>query len=277
MTLNNFFKKIWRNSWLRGESLIGRSKPYNLARFLAQQCSSIATPCCTKNRRCESSRVTSPLVLRDALLSEVIARDVSLSCWEASEIVREENEGRLGREWENTFSFSRLPPPFLFRPHSTIWAPGTGSRRRKGGLPLMAYKGRLQAYEREGISLVELYKRVGKCVIWVCERDKRVNRWLMSYLKHSAFTAVKTDAKFEIRYVKGLSSLLSHVSGASSCQDIPPISLSIRFSFTFRFSLPPPARGQAFIRDLAVQCLATKWQQNGGKIRSASSKTLTYS
>ena len=41
----------------------------------------------------------------------------------------------------------------------------------------------------------------------------------MSYLKDSAFTAVKTDAKFEIRYVKGLSSLLSHVSGASSCQD----------------------------------------------------------
>ena len=40
----------------------------------------------------------------------------------------------------------------------------------------MAYKGRLQAYEREGISSVELYKRVGKSVIWVCERDKRVNR-----------------------------------------------------------------------------------------------------
>ena len=40
----------------------------------------------------------------------------------------------------------------------------------------MAYKGRLQACEREGISLVELYKRVGKCVICVCERDKRVNR-----------------------------------------------------------------------------------------------------
>ena len=58
----------------------------------------------------------------------------------------------------------------------------------------------------------------------------------MSYLKDSAFTAVKTDAKFEIRYVKGLSSLLSHVSGASSCQDVPPISLSIHFSFTFRFS-----------------------------------------
>ena len=29
---------------------------------------------------------------------------------------------------------------------------------------------RLQAYERAGISLVEVYKRVGKSVIWVCER-----------------------------------------------------------------------------------------------------------
>ena len=40
----------------------------------------------------------------------------------------------------------------------------------------MAYTGRLQAYERKGISLVELCKRAGKSVIWVCERDKRVNR-----------------------------------------------------------------------------------------------------
>ena len=30
---------------------------------------------------------------------------------------------------------------------------------------------RLQAYEREGISLAEVYKRVGKSVIWFCERD----------------------------------------------------------------------------------------------------------
>jgi len=45
----------------------------------------------------------------------------------------------------------------------------------------MAYTGRLQAYEREGISLVEVYKRVGKSVVWGCERDRerdreRVNR-----------------------------------------------------------------------------------------------------
>ena len=29
---------------------------------------------------------------------------------------------------------------------------------------------RLQVYERVGISLVEVYKRGGKSVIWVCER-----------------------------------------------------------------------------------------------------------
>ena len=32
---------------------------------------------------------------------------------------------------------------------------------------------RLQAYEREGISLAEVYKRVGKSVIWFCERDQK--------------------------------------------------------------------------------------------------------
>ena len=32
---------------------------------------------------------------------------------------------------------------------------------------------RLQAYERVGISLVEVYKRVGKSIIWVCERAQR--------------------------------------------------------------------------------------------------------
>ena len=30
-----------------------------------QHCSNIATLCCAKNRRCESSRVTSPLALHD--------------------------------------------------------------------------------------------------------------------------------------------------------------------------------------------------------------------
>ena len=32
---------------------------------------------------------------------------------------------------------------------------------------------RLQVYERGGISLVEEYKRVGKSVIWVCERAQK--------------------------------------------------------------------------------------------------------
>ena len=57
-------------------------------------------------------------MLRDALLSEVIARDVSLSCWEASEIVREENEGRLGESERTLFPSLDSAPPFFFRPHS---------------------------------------------------------------------------------------------------------------------------------------------------------------
>ena len=50
-------------------------------------------------------------------------------------------------------------------------------------LPMMAYmwrlrpKGgaffRLQVYERVEISLVVVYKRVGKSVIWVCERAQK--------------------------------------------------------------------------------------------------------
>ena len=35
---------------------------------------------------------------------------------------------------------------------------------------------RFQVYESEGISLVEVYERVGKSVIWVCERPKEPNR-----------------------------------------------------------------------------------------------------
>ena len=35
---------------------------------------------------------------------------------------------------------------------------------------------RLQVYERVGISLVAVYKKVGKSVIWVCERAKRAKR-----------------------------------------------------------------------------------------------------
>ena len=32
---------------------------------------------------------------------------------------------------------------------------------------------RLRVYDRVGISLVEIYKRVGKFVIWVCERAQK--------------------------------------------------------------------------------------------------------
>ena len=62
------------------------------------------------------------------------------------------------------------------------------------------------------------YDRVGKYVIWVCERDKgltdEIYRFIKSkkrsiflidsYLKDSAFTTVKRDTKFQTRYVKGV-------------------------------------------------------------------------
>ena len=45
-------------------------------------------------------------------------------------------------------------------------------------LPIMAYKRRLrlQVFERVGILIVEVYKRVGKSVIWVCERPQRAEQ-----------------------------------------------------------------------------------------------------
>ena len=68
----------------------------------------------------------------------------------------------------------------------------------------------LQLYERVGILLIEVYERVGKSVIWACETTqsrltdefygfiksrKRSIFVIDSYLKDSAFTAVKRDAK----------------------------------------------------------------------------------
>ena len=64
--------------------------------------------------------------------------------------------------------------------------------------------------KRVGISLVGLYDRVGKSVIWVCERDKGLTDEIYSFikskkrsifvinsdLKDSVFTAVKRDTKF---------------------------------------------------------------------------------
>ena len=69
---------------------------------------------------------------------------------------------------------------------------------------------RLQVYERVGISLVGPNDRVGRSVIWVCERDKGLTDEIYSfikskkrsifvidsYLKDSAFTAVKRDTRF---------------------------------------------------------------------------------
>ena len=42
---------------------------------------------------------------------------------------------------------------------------------------------RLQVYERGGISLSEVYKRLGKSVIWVCERTQRAEQMNFMALK----------------------------------------------------------------------------------------------
>ena len=52
-----------------------------------------------------------------------------------------------------------------------------------GVLPLMAFTGRLRQkgyliQASVGILLIEVYERVGKSVIWVCERAQRANRWI---------------------------------------------------------------------------------------------------
>ena len=68
---------------------------------------------------------------------------------------------------------------------------------------------RLQIHERVEILLVEVYERVGKSVIWVCERDKGLTEKfygfiksrkrsifvINSYLNDSAFTVVKRGCK----------------------------------------------------------------------------------
>ena len=92
---------------------------------------------------------------------------------------------------------------------------------RVGGLPIMAYTGRLRPkgvsflgfryIKKVGFLLVEVYERVGKSVIWAVKGSKglpdefygfiklrkRSIFVIDSYLSHSAsFTAVKRDAKF---------------------------------------------------------------------------------
>ena len=76
-------------------------------------------------------------------------------------------------------------------------------------------------YERVGILLIEVYEKVGKSVIWVCERAqqckgltgefygftnsrKRSIFVIGCHLNESAFTSVKRDAKLLNRYVKGV-------------------------------------------------------------------------
>ena len=80
---------------------------------------------------------------------------------------------------------------------------------------------RLQVYERVAILLVEVCEKVGKSVIWVCERAhqceglteefygfmksrKRSIFVIGCHLNESAFTSVKRDAKLLNRYVKGV-------------------------------------------------------------------------
>ena len=86
--------------------------------------------------------------------------------------------------WAQRVQFHLLP---------TIWTPGTGYTAFKGGgvtpydglygeaLPERGVFFRLQAYEMVGIPLAEVYERVGKSVIWVCERaqkSEQINLWL---------------------------------------------------------------------------------------------------
>ena len=89
-------------------------------------------------------------------------------------------------------------------------------RPRREVLPIMAKTRRLRPKGvplsgfRVGISLVEVYKRVGKSVILVCEKAQRANRCILLVwkswknvlvcdlfiLKDSAFTAVKKNARY---------------------------------------------------------------------------------
>ena len=66
-----------------------------------------------------------------------------------------------------------LPPPLYFggdpggTPYNGLYREAPPERGIFFGL---------QVYERVGILLVEVYKRIRKYVIWVCERVQRTNR-----------------------------------------------------------------------------------------------------
>ena len=63
------------------------------------------------------------------------------------------------------------------------WGWGWGGTPYDGlhweALPERGTFSRLQVCERVGILLVEVYRRVGKSVIWVCERTQRDNRYIL--------------------------------------------------------------------------------------------------
>ena len=49
---------------------------------------------------------------------------------------------------------------------------------------------------KHSLLLIEVYEKVGKCVISVCEKSRKSSGFgLFAYFKASAFTAVKGDAK----------------------------------------------------------------------------------
>ena len=119
-----------------------------------------------------------------------------------------------------------------FAPLSTIWTLGTGydllSRRSRvrlgsqldkdgnprGVLPIMAYTGRLRpkGVPFSGfryILLVEVYERVGKSVIWVCERTQRANRkflWLYKVEKTFYFCHWFPVKRLHLQQLKELQS-----------------------------------------------------------------------
>ena len=115
-------------------------------------------------------------------------------------------------------------------------------RPRRGVLPIMAKTRRLRPKGvplsgfRVGISLVEVYKRVGKSVILVCEKAQRANRCILLVwkswknvlvcdlfiLKDNAFTAVKKNA----RYIKEVP-LKVYERGTFSC-NLPTKKITVK-------------------------------------------------
>ena len=101
---------------------------------------------------------------------------------------------------ERCTHISKLKTLFLFKGLRTPDIPPLISQWGGGGVFLITtYKGRLYPkgapfsgfrytwlYERVGISLVEVYERVGNSVILVCNiRPKRTNRWILWLWKSS--------------------------------------------------------------------------------------------